>query len=81
MISVAAKKINDNLSTYTIATSNEDKKIESMPEDEKYAKYLAKLNDFNHNEIIINSNITEMLPQMVKSLDEPIGDPAALNTF
>lgn len=81
MISVAAKKMNDNLSTYTIGTSKQDKKIESMPEDEKYARYLAELNNFDHNEIVINSNITKMLPQMVKSLDEPIGDPAALNTY
>jgi asparagine synthase (glutamine-hydrolysing) len=81
MISVAANKINDNLSTYTIGTSEEDKKIENMPEDEKYAKFLAELNNFDHNEIVINSNITKMLPQMVKSLDEPIGDPAALNTY
>jgi asparagine synthase (glutamine-hydrolysing) len=81
MVSVAANKINDNLSTYTIGTSEEDKKIESMPEDEKYAKYLAELNNFHHNEIVINSDIITMLPKMVKSLDEPIGDPAALNTY
>lgn len=81
MISVAANKINDNLSTYTIGTSEEDKKIESMPEDEKYAKYLAELNNFHHNEIVINSDIITMLPKMVKSLDEPIGDAAALNTY
>ena len=62
MISVAASKINKNISTYTIGTSIEDKKIESMPEDEKYAKLVADLNDFDHNEIIINSDITEMLP-------------------
>ena len=81
IISVAANKINDKLSTYTIGTSQEDKKIESMPEDEKYAKYLAELNNFDHNEIIINSDIVSMLPKMVNSLDEPIGDPAALNTY
>ena len=81
MISVAASKINKNISTYTIGTSIEDKKIESMPEDEKYAKLVADLNDFDHNEIIINSDITEMLPKIVKTLDEPIGDPAAINTF
>lgn len=81
MISVAASKINKNISTYTIGTSKEDKKIESMPDDEKYAKRVADLNNFDHNEIIINSDITNMLPQMVKTLDEPIGDPAAINTF
>lgn len=81
MIAVAASKINKNISTYTIGTTTEDKKIESMPDDEKYAKLLADLNNFDHNEIIINSDITNMLPTMVKTLDEPIGDPAAINTF
>ena len=81
MISVAASKINKKISTYTIGTSIQDKKIESMPDDEKYAKRVADLNNFDHNEIIINSDITNMLPQMVKTLDEPIGDPAAINTF
>lgn len=81
MISVAASKINKNISTYTIGTSIDDKKIESMPDDEKYAKRIADLNNFDHNEIIINSDITNMLPHMVKTLDEPIGDPAAINTF
>lgn len=81
MIAVAASKINKNISTYTIGTTIEDKKIESMPDDEKYAKLLSDLNNFDHNEIIINSDITNMLPKMVKTLDEPIGDPAAINTF
>lgn len=81
LISVAAKVYNKNISTYTIATNFKDKKVESMPEDEKYAKELADLHNFNHNEIIINSNIVEDLPKMVRTLDEPIGDPAALNTY
>ena len=81
MISVAASKINTNISTYTIGTSKEDKKVENMPEDEKYAKKLADIHNFDHHEIIVSSDITKMLPQMVRTLDEPIGDPAALNTF
>lgn len=81
MISVSASKINKNLTTYTIATSQEDKKIESMPEDEKYAKMVADLNDFDHKEIVVNSDITKILPEMVRTLDEPIGDPAAINTY
>ena len=81
MISVAASKINKFISTYTIGTSTKDKKVENMPNDEKYAKKLADLHSFDHNEIILSSDITKMLPEMVKTLDEPIGDPAALNTF
>lgn len=81
LISVLAQKHNSKLSTYTIATEIKDKQIENMPEDEKYASILAKKFKFDHNEIIIKSDIIKGLPKMVKSLDEPIGDPAALNTY
>lgn len=81
LIAVIAKKTNNNLSTYTIATSEQDKKIEKMPPDEKYAKILAEKFDFNHHEINISPDILKDLPQMVRTLDEPIGDPAAINTF
>lgn len=81
MISVAAKRLNDKLSTYTIGTESIDKKVEQMPDDQKYAKMLADKKDFDHNEIIINSDITSILPEMVRILDEPIGDPAAINTY
>ena len=77
LISVMAAQHMDNLSTYTIATNPEDKKIEKMPEDEVYARKVAKQFGFNHNEIVIDSNIVRMLPEMVKTLDEPIGDPGS----
>lgn len=81
LISVLAAKHNKNLSTYTIGTSSKDKKVEQMPDDQKYAKKLAELHHFDHHEIIINADIVKLLPQMVRALDEPIGDPAAINTF
>ena len=80
LVSVIAKKYSDP-STYTIATNKEDKKIEQMPEDEIYASKLADQYKFNHHEIEISSNIVDMLPKIVSHLDEPIGDPAAINTF
>ena len=52
-----------------------------MPEDEIYASKLADQYKFNHHEIEISSNIVDMLPKIVSHLDEPIGDPAAINTF
>ncbi|MBN1183552.1 MAG: asparagine synthase (glutamine-hydrolyzing) [Bacteroidales bacterium] len=81
LISVMAQKHNPNITTFTIATENKDKKIEGMPEDEKYAKILANKFKFKHNEITINADIIKDLPSIVRSLDEPIGDPAAINTF
>jgi asparagine synthase (glutamine-hydrolysing) len=81
LVSVLAARINKNLSTYTIAISQKDKKIEQMPDDQKYARQLASLHHFDHNEILISSMIVDLLPKIVRTLDEPIGDPAAINTF
>lgn len=81
LISVLAKKSNDHLSTYTIGTEDKDKKGENMPDDEKYANMLADLHHFDHHVIRISPDILKDLPHMVKHLDEPIGDPAAINTY
>jgi asparagine synthase (glutamine-hydrolysing) len=69
------------LSTYSIAISQQDKTVEQMPDDAKYARLLAKLHGFDHHEIQIDPSITDELPNMVYHLDEPIGDPAAINTY
>jgi asparagine synthase (glutamine-hydrolysing) len=81
MICVASKKYSNSLSTYTIGTTLEDKKVEQMPDDEKYAKFVADKNGFNHHEITVQPDIVKILPQIVKTLDEPIGDAAAINTY
>ncbi|MGA2408207.1 MAG: asparagine synthase (glutamine-hydrolyzing) [Bacteroidales bacterium] len=81
LISVIAKKSNSTLSTYTIATFDKDKKGESMPDDEKFANIVADIYQLNHNVIKISPDILKDFPEMVRMLDEPIGDPAAINTY
>jgi asparagine synthase (glutamine-hydrolysing) len=81
LIAVLASEHIEKLSTYTIATTEEDKKAEQMPEDELYARKLSQQFSFDHHEITINANIVDDLKSMVYTLDEPIGDPAAINTF
>lgn len=81
LISVIAQKRNPHLSTYTIGTTSRDQQAESMPDDEKYADQLAASFHFDHHVIRISHDIVKELPLMVHTLDEPIGDPAAINTF
>jgi len=81
LIIAIAKKAQHDLSTYTISTSKRDKKIEQMPEDEKYAKIVASIFNLDHNVIKIDADILSELPRMARTLDEPIGDPAAINTY
>ncbi len=81
LISVIARKYMNSLSTYTIGTIEKDKQAESMPDDEKFAAIVAETYHFDHHVIRIKSDILTALPEMAAILDEPIGDPAALNTF
>jgi asparagine synthase (glutamine-hydrolysing) len=81
LISVLAARLNPSISTYTIATSKADKKVEQMPEDEKYARMLANQFHLDHHEILLHADIIKDLPNIVHTLDEPIGDPAAINTY
>ncbi|MGE5106258.1 MAG: asparagine synthase (glutamine-hydrolyzing) [Sphingobacteriales bacterium] len=81
LISVIASQSTTNLSTYTIGITEADKKVEKMPDDEKYANLLAEQFHFNHHTIKIKADIINDLPKIVYMLDEPIGDPAAINTY
>ena len=81
LISVIAKTHYKDLTTYTISTKNIDKKAEQMPDDDKYAKIISKKYDILNHQIKIDSDIINELPFIVKVLDEPIGDPAAIITY
>ncbi len=77
---IAQKKIKD-IQTYTITTSASDKKIEQMPDDEKFADFITEKYNIKNEKIVINPSIIDELKNIVKFLDEPIGDPAAINTY
>jgi asparagine synthase (glutamine-hydrolysing) len=52
-----------------------------MPDDAIYARKVAAQYGVKLHEIEISPDIVELLPRMVDALDEPIGDPAAINTL
>jgi asparagine synthase (glutamine-hydrolysing) len=66
---------------YTITFRPEDQKLEAMPDDAVYARKVAERFGIKLHEIEISPDIVQMLPRMVDVLDEPIGDPAAINTL
>ncbi|RXH16956.1 asparagine synthase (glutamine-hydrolyzing) [Bradyrhizobium guangzhouense] len=81
LISVLARKQVDRLDCFTIAFREEDQKFERMPDDLTYARQIAKSADLNLHEILISPDVADMLPKMVRTLDEPIGDGAAINAY
>ena len=69
------------VSTFTIRFSEKDQKFEKMPRDDRYARKVAAYFGTRHHEYEIRPDIVSLLPRMVYHLDEPLADPAALNTY
>ena len=75
------KNTNKEIHSFTIKFSEEDQKFEKMPDDSFYAKLMAEKFGFKHHEIEIKPDVEELLIKMVWHLDEPLTDPAAINTY
>jgi len=69
------------IDAYTITFRPEDQRLEAMPDDAIYARKVAAQFGVKLQEIEISPDIVDLLPRMVDALDEPIGDPAAINTL
>jgi asparagine synthase (glutamine-hydrolysing) len=80
IVTVLAKRINPDLDAYTITFREEDQRREAMPDDAVFARKVARIHGIPLHEIKIAPDVVEMLPRVVGVLDEPIGDPAAINT-
>jgi asparagine synthase (glutamine-hydrolysing) len=82
LISVLMQKnMNQPLDTFTIKFKNEDLRRQGNVDDSYYAQRVASQYGFSHHEITISPDITNLLPKIIWHLDEPIADPAAINTY
>jgi asparagine synthase (glutamine-hydrolysing) len=81
LITVLARKHVNRMDCFTIAFREQDQKFEAMPEDLKYSQQVARQADVELHKIVIKPDLAQMLPQMVETLDEPIGDAAAINAY
>jgi asparagine synthase (glutamine-hydrolysing) len=67
--------------SFTIAFSPEDQRFEKMPDDARYARLVATRFGFAHHEELIKPDVVDLLPRLTWHLDEPLADPAAINTY
>jgi asparagine synthase (glutamine-hydrolysing) len=81
IITVLAKRHNPDIDAYTITFRAEDQLREAMPDDAVYARKVAAQYGVSLHEIEIAPDVTDLLPRIVDVLDEPNGDPAAINTL
>jgi asparagine synthase (glutamine-hydrolysing) len=81
IVTVLAHQSDPGIDAYTIAFRPDDKRLEAMPDDTYYARKVAARYGISLHEIEISPDIVQLLPRMTDILDEPIGDPAAINTL
>jgi asparagine synthase (glutamine-hydrolysing) len=81
IITVLAHQAEADIDAYTITFRPEDQRLEAMPDDAVYARKVAARYGIKLHEIEISPDIVNLLPRIVDVLDEPIGDPAAINTL
>ncbi|WP_432037862.1 asparagine synthase (glutamine-hydrolyzing) [Streptomyces cucumeris] len=80
-LTALAARHQPGIAAYTIGFRAEDAKFEAMPDDLRYARQVAGRFGVDLREIEIAPDVLDLLPRMTYHLDEPIGDPAAINTF
>lgn len=81
IVALMRKVSNADISTYTIAFSEQDKQMEAMPDDAKYAAIVAKHFSTDHHEIVARPDSNRLLGDMLFHLDDPISDGASINTY
>jgi asparagine synthase (glutamine-hydrolysing) len=81
IVTALAQRQSPDIEAWTIAFRAGDQHLEAMPDDARYARLLARHLGLRLHEIELRPEIADLLPAMVTALDEPIGDPAAINTY
>lgn len=75
------KHYKGEINAFTIKFSHEDQKFEKMEDDSIWAKKVADLLELNYTEIIIKPDNEKLFYDTIYHLDEPIADPASINTY
>ncbi len=81
IVTVLAHQAGQGIDAYTITFRPQDQGLEAMPDDTVYARKVASQFGIDLHEIEIAPDIVSLLPRIVDALDEPVGDPAAINTL
>jgi asparagine synthase (glutamine-hydrolysing) len=70
-----------DIHAFTIRFADEDQRFEKIVDDSVYARKVAKQFGLKYHEIEIHPDVSDLLQKMVWHLDEPLADPAAINTY
>jgi len=69
------------ISTYTVGTEAGDLRYDIIPDDVVWARRVGKLLETNYHEIMLQPDVTTLLPKLIYHMDEPVADPAILSSY
>ena len=70
-----------DVTAYSIGFSAQDLSYDISPDDLRYARSVAKTFGVDYHEQLLEPQIVDLLPRLVRHLDDPIADPAAVTTY
>ena len=77
IVAAMARATGQPVKTYSIGYKGEHTYYNELP----YANAVAKAFGTDHHEIVVEPNVSELLPQLIWHLDEPVADSAILTTY
>ncbi|HZI30933.1 MAG TPA: asparagine synthase C-terminal domain-containing protein, partial [Candidatus Binatia bacterium] len=81
LLAMASSLTTERLKTFTIGFRREDQRFEGQPDDIRFARELADRFGTDHQEIILEPKIVDLLPKVIWHLDDPVADPAAITSY
>lgn len=81
ILSLAAAKGTRSIRTYSIGFSSADRTEDGALDDMHFARLAARHFDVPHEEIVLSPDVVDLFPRMVRHLEDPVADPAAINCY
>ncbi len=69
------------VSTYTVGIEQEDLRYDIIPDDAVWARRVGKLFETDYHELMLKPEVTDLLPMLIRHLDEPVADPAIITSY
>jgi asparagine synthase (glutamine-hydrolysing) len=81
IVSLARSANFGNVRAHSIRFKDSDLGGEGASDDSRYARIAAESFGIPYHEIVLSSDVAGLLPLLVKHLEDPVADPAAINCY
>ena len=69
------------VSTYTVGIEQEDLRYDIIPDDARWARQVGQLLDTDYHEMMLKPDVVDLLPKLIRHMDEPVADPAIITSY